>query len=88
MYFVGASADEKERYARWVKLELEKENNDIDEIMNLARELQDIRHTTSSTGGKALPDISIVLVILAPAKTSAECLARINKAVNELTVRL
>jgi hypothetical protein len=42
MYFVGASAYEKERYARWVKLELEKEDNDIDEIMNLGRELQDI----------------------------------------------
>jgi hypothetical protein len=39
---VGASADEKKRYARWVKLELEKEDNDIDEIMNLARELQDL----------------------------------------------
>ena len=42
MYFVGASAYEKERYVRWVKLELEKEDNDIDEIMNLGRELQDI----------------------------------------------
>jgi hypothetical protein len=42
MYFVGASAYEKERYTRWVKLELEKEDNDIDEIMNLGRELQDI----------------------------------------------
>jgi hypothetical protein len=42
MYFVGASAGEKERYARWVKRELEKEDNDIDEIMNLAREIQDL----------------------------------------------